>query len=373
MENQHIRYHGLDALRGIAMLLGIVLHAALPFMVGMPISIWPTDKYSSESINVIFEFIHIWRMPLFFILAGFFAKLVIDRYSWNYWWKNRLRRIGLPLLIFTPIMGASIPWIWTYGWGKNSSYFFTLEGGPWHLWFLFHLIFFVFFSFICISANSVLKRLRLAFIGYLLSYLNIFSWVAKFKIFQSQYPIPLIILLTLIGLWTGFDLIENPILSALFFAFGYGLYKNIKLLDFMKKYWLQYLIVSVFFFVIYLSIYKNIDFLDPSTWETWAIPYSLLKAINAILFSYAFIGLAEAKFGNYSPTLRYISDSSYWIYLIHLPLVAFITFFLFRFPIFVEFKFIIAIVSTTVIGLISYKFLVRSSIIGILLNGKKIT
>ena len=47
MENQHRRYHGLDALRGIAMLLGIVLHAALPFMVGMPISIWPTDKYSS--------------------------------------------------------------------------------------------------------------------------------------------------------------------------------------------------------------------------------------------------------------------------------------------------------------------------------------
>ena len=142
MENQHRRYHGLDALRGIAMLLGIVLHAALPFMVGMPISIWPTDKHSSESINVIFEFIHIWRMPLFFILAGFFAKLVIDRYSWNYWWKNRLKRIGLPLLIFTPIMGASIPWIWTYGWGKNSSYFFTLEGGPWHLWFLFHLILF---------------------------------------------------------------------------------------------------------------------------------------------------------------------------------------------------------------------------------------
>ena len=26
------RYHGLDALRGIAMLLGIVLHAALPYM-----------------------------------------------------------------------------------------------------------------------------------------------------------------------------------------------------------------------------------------------------------------------------------------------------------------------------------------------------
>jgi len=373
MENQQIRYYGLDALRGMAMLLGVVLHAAMPYMVGIPESIWPTDKNSSESINVIFEFIHIWRMPLFFILAGFFAKLVVEKYSWNYWWKNRLKRIALPLLIFTPIMAASIPWIWTYGWDKNQSYFFTLEGTPWHLWFLWHLIYFVFFSFLCITAGSVLQKIRLGFIGCYLSYLNIFSWVAKYKIFQSQYPIALIALLTLIGMWTGFDLVTNPILSALFFAFGYGLYKNTKLLDFMKKYWLQYLIASIIFFGIYLSIYKNLDPLDESTHLTWFIPYSLLKAINAILFSYSFIGLAESEFGNYSPTLRYISDSSYWIYLIHLPLVAFITFYLFRFPIFVELKFIIAILLTTIIGLITYKLLVRSSITGILLNGKKIT
>ena len=77
-------------------------------------------------------------------------------------------------------------------------------------------------------------------------------------------------------------MIENPILSALFFAFGYGLYKNTKLLDFMKKYWLQYLIESVFFFVIYLSIYKNIDVvLESSVCAVLMISHDLHVVMSA--------------------------------------------------------------------------------------------
>ena len=67
------RYNGLDALRGTAMLLGSVLHAALPYMPGVE-AFWPTDRDSSRLIHAIFEFIHIWRMPLLFILTGFFAN-----------------------------------------------------------------------------------------------------------------------------------------------------------------------------------------------------------------------------------------------------------------------------------------------------------
>ena len=74
------RYHGLDALRGMSMLLGIVIHGALPYMPNVE-AFWPADESSSNVINAIFQFIHTWRMSLFFILAGFFAKLVISRKS----------------------------------------------------------------------------------------------------------------------------------------------------------------------------------------------------------------------------------------------------------------------------------------------------
>ena len=60
-----IRYHGLDALRALAMAMGIVLHAALPYF--FTDGFWPADDHS-KPIKAIFEFIHIWRMPVFFIL-----------------------------------------------------------------------------------------------------------------------------------------------------------------------------------------------------------------------------------------------------------------------------------------------------------------
>ena len=108
------RFHGLDALRGFAMLLGIVLHAALPYMGFGESMIWPSDNDDSRLIVIIFQFIHLWRMPVFFILSGFFASLLVSRYGWTYWWKNRFLRILLPIIIFTFIMSASIPWIFKY-------------------------------------------------------------------------------------------------------------------------------------------------------------------------------------------------------------------------------------------------------------------
>ena len=140
-----VRYHGLDALRAIAMALGIVLHAALPYFDTS--GFWPSDKGDSNVIWAIFEFIHLWRMPLFFILAGFFAALVVDRRSWRAFWRQRLRRIGLPLLVFLPVIALTMPYIWLYGFKGTFTGYIGSEGysNPWHLWFLFHLLIFVIF------------------------------------------------------------------------------------------------------------------------------------------------------------------------------------------------------------------------------------
>ena len=48
------RFHGLDAVRGIAMFLGIVLHASLPYIEGLPKGLWPSDKNTSNIIAIIF-------------------------------------------------------------------------------------------------------------------------------------------------------------------------------------------------------------------------------------------------------------------------------------------------------------------------------
>ena len=365
------RFHGLDAVRGIAMLLGIVLHASLPYIEGLPKGLWPSDKNTSNIIPIIFEFIHIWRMPIFFIISGFFANLVITRKSLIIWWKNRFLRLVLPAMIFFPIVSLTIPWIFKYGYTGNINFFFSNEGQPHHLWFLYHLFIFVLFSifirFFGLIIYKFFKQINLIVV------VDIFNKVKSFlgrHIFYSRFPVLMIFVFFIFNLFTGADLIINPLASGLYFLFGYRLYKNNLLFDFIKSNWKFYLIggltVTIVFFIL------NNQASNFAKEDVRWIPWVILKISSAVLLSFSFIGLAEQKFSNLNPIVRFISDSSYWVYLIHLPLVAFITFFMLKITIFAELKFLIAIILTSAICLVTYKYFVRSTIIGILLNGKKL-
>src|SRR5438093_925024 len=68
-----MRFHSLDALRAAAMLLGLVLHAAIPYMKPI-VPLWPVvDKSGSIFYNALFFCIHGVRMQAFFLIAGFFG------------------------------------------------------------------------------------------------------------------------------------------------------------------------------------------------------------------------------------------------------------------------------------------------------------
>ncbi len=106
------RRHDLDALRAGAMLLGIVLHAALSFST-IPWTV--KDSHQSEIYDVIFSAIHGFRMPLFFMLSGFFTAMLWRKRGLGGLIKQRLKRIALPLLLglFTviPAMWAAIMFV----------------------------------------------------------------------------------------------------------------------------------------------------------------------------------------------------------------------------------------------------------------------
>jgi len=381
-----IRYHGLDALRGITMLLGIVLHAALPYIPNLE-AFWPADESSSHVINTIYQFIHIWRMPLFFILAGFFANLIIGKKSWKSWWGNRFLRIGLPIIVFSPLMSLTLPWIFKYGGTGELVFFYSGEGQPFHLWFLWQLMIFVIFTAIfrlpylgAVGVLNSLNRIGLGFIG------NIFrksKSVLSGIFFRSRFPIVFIILCSVINLPTQGELIINPIASGLYFVIGYSLYGNPSLFTFLKAQWRYYFLAGLVAFVLYVILESknlvtdiyNTDMKDDEYLRAISEPFAIItvfiKIICGVLFSYGFIGLAEKRFGSYNPKLRFISDGAYWMYLVHLPIVTFITFFMFNLRIPIEIKFLIAIVITSIICLGTYKYLVRSTLIGILLNGKR--
>lgn len=90
------RRHDLDALRAIAMLLGIVLHAALAFA---PIPWTVSDSQQSEWFVVLFSAIHGFRMPLFFLISGFFTAMLWRKRGLGGLIKQRSLRIALPLFL----------------------------------------------------------------------------------------------------------------------------------------------------------------------------------------------------------------------------------------------------------------------------------
>ena len=67
------RRHDLDALRAVAMLLGIVLHGLMPFMPGLSVI---HDTQTAGWVWILFLGIHGFRMPLFFLVSGFFTAML---------------------------------------------------------------------------------------------------------------------------------------------------------------------------------------------------------------------------------------------------------------------------------------------------------
>ena len=69
------RLHYMDSLRATAMFLGLVIHAAVVF------AQWTIDPVRvhdepSMFLHYIMELIHVFRMELFFLVAGFFSVLL---------------------------------------------------------------------------------------------------------------------------------------------------------------------------------------------------------------------------------------------------------------------------------------------------------
>jgi hypothetical protein len=143
------RLHALDAVRGFALLLGIVLHATLSFLPA-PTRIWIIqDSHPSTTLGVLFFAIHVFRMTTFFLIAGFFAHMSFHRRGGRVFIKDRLQRIALPLVVGWPILfAAMVPVIF---WAANFPNGGPVPGAPgWppvlprfpltHLWFLYVLL-----------------------------------------------------------------------------------------------------------------------------------------------------------------------------------------------------------------------------------------
>ena len=151
------RIHYMDAVRALAMLLGVFFHAGIAYAAAFQ-GLWPVGDMnaSSRAMEVFVWFSHLFRMSLFFLIAGFFANLLIERRGVGGFLRNRAIRIVLPFVIFWPVISVTmlllIVWALTYIQELPPILQLVAEaveqgGDPpspttGHLWFLYYLTYF---------------------------------------------------------------------------------------------------------------------------------------------------------------------------------------------------------------------------------------
>ena len=379
-----VRYHYMDNLRALAMLAGVFFHAALAYSPLMQ-NLWlSADPQNSVLLDSISWFMHLFRMPLFFLISGFFALMLIKKRGISRYLKNRSLRILVPFLIFLPLVLASF--VIMIGWSISNienlspmlQFIAATHGNPdvpqppfstTHLWFLFNL------GLFCVMI-TIFKKLKffdseiakvlvnknfLVFFMPLLLVPSLYSQPTPFPAPERIYP----------ELWSfGF--------YGVIFIFGGLIYNNQTVLESLKKYSYWLLLTSLAAYaVVFHFMPTQITFADIMD-QAQGTPHSWGHLLVAVLESYIAVHMTLVclVFGknlldNHNKFFRFVSDSSYWIYIIHLPVLFYLQFLLLDTNWNLWVKFLAGSFGTIAIGVVSYLVLIRWTPIGWMLNGRR--
>jgi glucans biosynthesis protein C len=379
------RLHALDAVRGFALLLGIVLHATLSF-VPTPTRFWIIqDSHPSITLAVLFFVIHVFRMTTFFLIAGFFAHMSFHRRGARSFIRDRLQRIALPLLVGWPILftAMSLVVVWAASFPHGG-----LPPGPrnWppvlprfpltHLWFLYVLLEFY-------AAVLLLRfvTVRLDGSGRLRAGVDrLIALVMRSPLAPAILAIPIGIAFAADPKWLMWFGVRTPDQSLLTnlqavigfgtaFGFGWLLHRQIDLIRILERRWLLNLVLAIALIAVSLALAG----MPPRPPGDIVIKLAgcVCYALAIWTTTFAVIGLALRFLAGYSATRRYLADSSYWLYLIHLPIVMALQVALSPLDWPWPLKFAAILLVALPVMLVSYQLLVRYSIIGAVLNGRR--
>jgi glucan biosynthesis protein C len=380
------RLHALDAVRGFALMLGIIFHATISF-VPSPAKIWIVgDSHRSTALAVLFFTIHVFRMTAFFLVAGFFAHMNFHRRGAEGFIRDRLKRIALPLLTAWPLVFAAILAIGAWA-AMSAGGARSIAPPPWrafprfpltHLWFLYVLLEFY--------AGVLVLRTIVAWIdkaGRIRSGIdNLVGLVVRSPLAPVVLAVPVGIAFAAAPKWLMWFGVPTPDQSFVTnaqawigfgtaFGFGWLLHRQTELIQTLERRWIPNLLLAIGLITGSLVIAGVTPSLTPIPDDATRLAGAACYALATWTATFAVIGLALRFLSGFSPARRYIADASYWIYIIHLPIVMALQVAVARldWPWPAKFAAILAVGFPAMFA--SYQLLVRYSFIGAVLNGRR--
>ena len=398
------RIHGLDALRGVLMMLGVLLHCALAYL---PASDWPFVDWtaSTPDLNLVTDGVHMFRMPAFFLLSGFFGGLLWRRRGARAMLKNRIERIVLPFAAFVLLLHPLITLCFGFGGGVKGHTDIPLDHalnevmrkplpaeGTMHLWFLYDLIFITAFAIAFATMMnrlgwrwptllSIVRRIMENTWFFLLGVGGFnFIWFAVFDWYSiptdGQWAPENLLLLTYYLLWYG--------LGWLIFASGAKLSKcedqawllvGMGAAATVARYALrtehEAASVAPWAQGLYTGFWEFVGALPSEHGEFFQWSYWFLGSVALVAFTRGFMGLFLRYCANGTAIWRYLSDSSYWVYLIHLPLTVLVPALLLGWDVPVLIKYVVSVLIVLGVSWTIYDGVIRSTLVGKFLNGRK--
>ena len=389
-KQQPRRYYAFDSLRAFMMLLGLVLHTALGYTTGSPsdMELPYQDAQTSRFFDGLVSFIHIFRMPTFFVMSGFFAALLYTRRGARPFLRHRIDRLGVPLMVGWPVLALMFVGAQYIAELHTSRFIVPKPVGNFllHLWFLYDLLIF------CFSACLIMELIRRIPKPTSDRVLDLFGCSVHrphgLVLFAAVSTVPLYFMESSTLDHSGHPLRPMPILFtyAVFFTFGWLLYNRRQAVDRFTTGWL-YLVLGTGLYALYqffteqtadvlrlietvnVEILREILTYIPATAKSVVATFCF--SLSVWLLIYGFLGLFLRYLDRESTRWRYLTDASYWLYLIHLPIAvaAPVLFTSLAWPVGIKFALTLSLV--TALSLLTYRYGVRATFIGKMLNGRR--
>ena len=321
------RYHAIDKLRASMILTVAFGHSMLPYLT-IPRRI--KDPAAHIGFDVVGFLLYSFAMNLFFLTAGFSAALLLAKCGSRGLLLNRLRRIMLPFIaawiVIAPLTRGAVKFaraimdsgefhpgieaLARLGWLDWSKIY--------HLWFLPALMIFV-------IAAIALREIVSHFAPQLRDRVNSLSRRLIASRWRSLGLVLLIAPPTILRYLYPHRSLGATVYSALtmfaFFMVGWVLYRNRDLLPRFRDQcgWLFGAGIVVLPVMVWASRLRM--FSGPAVDPFIGVVAGAGNAIVAAIMTVALLELFQTRLNQPSATWRYVSDASYWIYLVHYPIV----------------------------------------------------
>ena len=365
------REGGFDAARGWAMLLGVVIHASVPFTTVIAYA-WPVvSRERHGSADWIFHVIHAFRNPLFFLVSGFLARAVTERIGRAAFLERRRERLLWPLLFCAIVIAPMSEWAamaarewagtvpvnffaWDF-WTNRAAYLarqsnpataevlwpfgitFTELIPPSLRWWKLGIFWFLWYALVLAYIGPPLLKSIAARLGnrrdaaVALVDRGARSWAAPLLPALGSLPflmiMPGIELSTPAAVWMPFPfallLPEINLLGFYFiyFSFGWLMQARPEWIASARSRWRSWLALGVAAFSVAMVYSNHFDAFQFDGYVRIRLLSQPFYAIGAAGFTLGLLGFFLQFQRHESPLTAFLMRASFWVYLVHIPVI----------------------------------------------------